>query len=111
MSFASISRGLGRFAINNAHTVPRLFPNVMGSTTFGVRTFASKKVWSKQIVLVSIELKCFGSNCVSLVFAEKEPAQACEGIPRKIKELLSSCYPTSSQILAVLIPRPAKEET
>ncbi|CAJ1934821.1 unnamed protein product [Cylindrotheca closterium] len=43
MSFASISRGLGRFALNNANTVQSLAPYVIGSTALGARTFASKK--------------------------------------------------------------------
>lgn len=114
MPFASISRGLGKFALNNAHHAQRLVPNVMGTTTFGIRTFASKKVRRKVFVLADIKLRFhsiqFSISSNILEFAEKESPQARQGIPRSIQELLSSGHPASAQVLAVLVSRPPKEE-
>lgn len=47
MSLQTLSRGLGRFALSNAHVVHRFVPNVLRSTPLGIRTFASKKVLPK----------------------------------------------------------------
>ena len=49
MSFQFLSRGIGRFALNNTNVVRQFVPNIMTYPT--TRTFASKKVNKSQLPL------------------------------------------------------------